>query len=194
MKKIGITGSQGSGKTFILNKFASIGVPILIMDKVVRDLQLKDDKLILEIKNRFPEAYLNDNTLNKDYLIKELFYDESGKNLKDMSNIIMPYVNSEIDKFYKVNKNSKYVIVESALIYEYNLEDMFDEIIYVKSDKNLRKEMAIKRDNITSEEYDLRMKSQIPDEVKIEKSRYIITNDYTENVIEQVVELDLNII
>ena len=111
-----------------------------------------------------------------------------------MSNIIMPYVNSEIDKFYKVNKNSKYVIVESALIYEYNLEDMFDEIIYVKSDKNLRKEMAIKRDNITSEEYDLRMKSQIPDEVKIEKSRYIITNDYTENVIEQVVELDLNII
>ncbi len=189
MKKIGITGSMGSGKTFVAMKFASLGVPVLIMDQVVKQLQNTNESLIKKIKRRFPDSYTG-NVMNREYMVKKLFYDETGKNLKDISEIIKPYLKQELDKFYEEFKDKKYVLVESALIYEYNIQDHFDEIIFVNSDPKKRKQMAIERDKITSDEYNRRMKTQLPDEFKIEKSKYIINNNYTEEVFEQVKQLN----
>lgn len=185
MKKIGITGSMGSGKTFIALSFATLEVPVLIMDQVVKQLQNTNESLIKKIKRRFPDSYLN-GIMNKEYMVKKLFYDDSGKNLKDITEIIKPYLLEELDNFYNEFQNKKYVLVESALIYEYGFQNHFDDIIFVKSDNNVRKKMAMKRDNITSDEYNRRMKSQLPDEFKIENSKWIINNNYTDSVIEQI--------
>ena len=99
MKKVGITGSMGSGKTFIAMKFASLGVPVLIMDQVVKQLQNTNESLIKKIKKRFPDSYVG-NVMNKEYMVRKLFYDETGKNLKDISEIIKQYLKEELDKFY----------------------------------------------------------------------------------------------
>jgi dephospho-CoA kinase len=95
-------------------------------------------------------------------------------------------VEKELDKFYKANSQSKFVIVESALVFEYNLQNNFDQIIFVNSDPKLRKQKAIERDKISSEEYDNRMKNQLSDEFKIKNSDYTIINDFTNNVIDEV--------
>ena len=189
MKKIGITGSMGSGKTFVAMKFASLGVPVLIMDQVVKQLQNTNESLIKKIKRRFPDSYTG-NVMNREYMIRKLFYDETGKNLKDISEIIKPFLKEELDKFYEEFKDRKYVLVESALIYEYNIQDQFDEVIFVNSDSKKRKQMAMERDKITSDEYNRRMKTQLPDQFKIEQSKYTVNNDYTEMVFEQVKKLN----
>ncbi len=189
MKKVGITGSMGSGKTFIAMKFAALGVPVLVMDQVVKQLQNTNDSLIKKIKKRFPDSYTG-NVMNREYMIKKLFYDETGKNLKDISEIIKPYLKEELDKFYEEFKDRKYVLVESALIYEYNIQDQFDEVIFVNADPKRRKQMAMKRDNITSDEYNRRMKTQMPDQFKIDSSKWIVNNDYTESVFEQVKQIN----
>lgn len=189
MKKVGITGSMGSGKTFIAMKFASLGVPVLIMDQVVKQLQNTNESLIKKIKKRFPDSYVG-NVMNKEYMVRKLFYDETGKNLKDISEIIKPYLKEELDKFYEEFKDKKYALVESALIYEYNIQDQFDEVIFVNADPKKRKQMAMSRDRITSDEYNRRMRTQMPDEFKIEKSKYIVNNDYTEGVFEQVKQIN----
>jgi dephospho-CoA kinase len=189
MKKIGITGQMGSGKTFIAMKFASLGVPILVMDQVVKQLQNTNESLIKKIKKRFPDSYTG-NVMNKEYMVKKLFYDETGKNLKDISEIIKPYLKEELDKFYEEFSDKKYVLVESALIYEYGLQDQFDEVIFVNADPKRRKQMAMSRDKITSGEYDRRMKTQLPDQFKIDNSKWIVYNDYTENIFEQVKKIN----
>lgn len=189
MKKIGITAQQGSGKTFIVMKFATLGVPVLIMDQVVKQLQMTNESLIKKIKRRFPDSYIG-NVMNKEYMVRKLFYDDSGKNLKDISEIIKPYLKEELDKFYEEFSDKKYVLVESALIYEYNLQDQFDEVIFVNADPKKRKQMAMDRDKISSDEYNRRMKTQMPDEFKIEKSKYIINNDYSDNIFEQVKQIN----
>ena len=180
---------MGSGKTFIAMKFAALGVPVLVMDQVVKQLQNTNDSLIKKIKKRFPDSYTG-NVMNREYMIKKLFYDETGKNLKDISEIIKPYLKEELDKFYEEFKDRKYVLVESALIYEYNIQDQFDEIIFVNADPKKRKQMAMKRDNITSDEYNRRMKTQMADQFKIDSSKWIVNNDYTENVFEQVKQIN----
>jgi dephospho-CoA kinase len=186
MKKIGITGQMGSGKTFIAMKFASLGVPILVMDQVVKQLQTTNSHLIKKIKKRFPGSYTKSDQINKEFMVRTLFYDESGQSLKDISEIIKPFLMTEINNFYSEHEHKTYVLVESALIYEYNLENLFDEIIFVNSNSEVRKKMAMKRDGISSKEYDLRMKSQLSDEYKIKNSNWIINNDYTDEVENQI--------
>jgi len=159
------------------------------MDQVVKQLQNTNESLIKKIKKRFPDSY-NGNVMNREYMIKKLFYDETGKNLKDISEIIKPYLKEELDKFYEEFKDRKYVLVESALIYEYNIQDQFDEVIFVNADPKRRKQMAMKRDNITSDEYNRRMKTQLPDQFKIDNSKWIVNNDYTEGVFEQVKQIN----
>ena len=75
MKKVGITGSMGSGKTFVAMKFASLGVPVLIMNKIVKQLQNTNENLIKKIKRRFPDSYTG-NVMNREYMIRKLFYDQ----------------------------------------------------------------------------------------------------------------------
>jgi len=189
MKKIGITGQMGSGKTFISMKFTSLNVPVLIMDQVVKQLQNTNQDLISKIKKRFPGSY-DGGVMNKKFMIKKLFFDDTGKNLKDISEIIKPFLKDELDKFYKEHQNKKYVLVESVLIYEYEFQDQFDEIIFVNSDPQVRKKMAMKRDQISSAEYDRRMKTQLPDEFKIQSSKWVIQNNYTDDVFEQVKQIN----
>ena len=45
------------------------------------------------------------------------------------------------------------------------------------------------RDNITIEEYNNRMKDQIPDEIKLKKSDFAIVNDFTDNVLKEINKL-----
>lgn len=189
MKKIGITGQMGSGKTFISMKFASLNVPVLIMDQVVKQLQNTNQELISKIKKRFPGSY-DGSVMNKKFMIQKLFFDDTGENLKDISEIVKPFLKIELDNFYKEHQSKKYVLVESALIYEYGFQNQFDEIIFVNSDPQVRKKMAMKRDQISSAEYDRRMKTQLPDEFKIQNSKWIIQNNYTDDVFEQVKQIN----
>ena len=54
MYKIGITGSIGSGKTTIANKFALLKIPVFDADKEVKKLLA-----INEIKNKIKEKWPN---------------------------------------------------------------------------------------------------------------------------------------
>jgi dephospho-CoA kinase len=188
MKKIAITGQMGSGKSFITREFSKLGVQTLMMDDVAKLVQVKYSELVQKLKDRFPDGYPH-GVLDKMKMREILFFDKSGQNLKDMSELIKPYLMLEVDKFYQDNSDKPFVIIESALLFEYNLQGNFDAIIFVYSDPKLRKEKAIERDKITSEEYDNRMKNQLSDEFKIENSDYMITNDFTINVIGEVSKL-----
>jgi len=188
MKKIAITGQMGSGKSFITREFSKLGVQTLMMDDVAKLVQTIYPHLIQKIQVRFPEGYPN-GILDKSKMREILFFDKSGQNLKDMAGLIKPYLDMEVEKFYQSNSDKSFVIVESALLFEYNLQKNFDLIIFVHSDPQLRKQKAIERDRITSEEYDNRMKNQLSDEFKMKNSDYTIINDFTENVIDEVYKL-----
>jgi dephospho-CoA kinase len=188
MKKIAITGNQGSGKSFIIREFSNLGVPTLMMDDVAKSIQNENVELNLKLRNRFPDGYPN-GKLDRIKMREILFQDKSGKNLKELEELISLFLWNEIERFYDINKDKPFVIVESALLFEKKMESKFDIIIFVNSDPKIRKERALERDNITSEDYDNRMKNQLPDGIKLEKSDYTIINDFTDNTKDEVYKL-----
>lgn len=56
---------------------------------------------------------------------------------------------------------------------------MFDKILFVAADDNLRLERLMKRNNLTEEQAKLRMNAQMPQDEKIKKSDYVIYNNST---------------
>jgi dephospho-CoA kinase len=159
-----------------------------MMDDVAKLVQTIYPDLVQKLQLRFPEGYPN-GILDKSKMREILFFDKSGQNLKDMSDLIKPYLHTEVERFYQTNSDQPFVIVESALLFEYNLQNNFDLIIFVHSDPQIRKQKALERDKITSEEYDNRMKNQLSDEFKMKNSDYTVINDFTQNVIDEVYRL-----
>ena len=68
------------------------------------------------------------------------------------------------------------ILAESAILFESKMNTYLDKIIFVNVPYDIRLERTIKRDGITKEEYDNRMKSQISPEEKIKISDFVLDN------------------
>ena len=65
------------------------------------------------------------------------------------------------------------------------MENLFDKIIFVYADDEIRLKRLLKRNNYTIEHAKQRMASQLPQDEKIKKSDFVINNNGTEAELEQ---------
>lgn len=80
--------------------------------------------------------------------------------MKKLSDITWKYMQMEIDKFLISNKD-KIIILDWLLLSISKYFDMCDVKILLDIPYDVRKERAMKRDNITEEEFTLREKASI---------------------------------
>ena len=188
VKVIGITGLMGSGKSFISALLNMEGGIKYNMDVVAKSVQMKSKDLKDKIIAKFGEKYYNGFVINVEYA-KALYFagtDESKENLKWINETIQPYIIENFEHFKKiVSDDYPYIIVESAILFETGFHKYCDYIIGVKSPNPIMK--TYERDYTTKEEWQIRMASQLPESEK--SFDFIISNDYTNNVEKQVVEL-----
>ena len=80
------------------------------------------------------------------------------------------------------------------LLFETGFETLFDKIVFVQCDDNLRLQRLIKRNNYTEEYAKKRMASQLPQEDKIKNSDFVLNNNSSkEDLKAQVLELLKNL-
>ena len=93
MKKIGITGGIGSGKTIICEVFKILGVSVFHADQVARVLQDSDAYLRGGLTDLFGESiYLKDGTLDRKKMAALIFNDLKLK--KEVSRLVHPAVHT----------------------------------------------------------------------------------------------------
>lgn len=97
---------------------------------------------------------------------------------KKLEDYIHPKVKDEIIKIFSETKD-KYVFVSIPLLFETGFDKLFDKILFVQCNDELRLERLMKRNNFTKEQALKRMNSQMPQEKKIAKSDYVIHNNST---------------
>jgi dephospho-CoA kinase len=188
MKRIGITGGIGSGKTIISEIFKSLGIPVFSADLQGRALMESDEEVIRCIKKEFGEELYDQRLqLNRKKLAGMVFSD--NERLKALNAIVHPAVGKSFNNWIKLNQGKKFVLKESAILFETGLNKELDQIITVYAPKELRITRVMKRDQLSREEIEKRISSQMPDEEKIKLSDYIIFNDEQRLVIPQVIEI-----
>ena len=129
-----------------------------------------------EVKNELIKSYGYDILTGKNIDRKKLgeIVFNSRLEMKNLSDITWKYMQIEIDKFLIDNKD-KIIILDWLLLPISKYFDKCDVKVLLDIPYEVRKERAIKRDNITEEAFDLREKSSIS--FDINKFDYIINNN-----------------
>lgn len=187
MKKVGITGNIGSGKSYVCKIFENLGIPVFYSDDETKKLYLIPSVKEL-IVNRFgQEVYFDDGTLNRKLLSYHLFKNEEA--MRFIESVLYPALNQHFDQWCEQQK-SPYVLYESAILFEKNYDKFFDKIIFVSAPEDIRLQRVMLRDDCTEENVRSRMRLQLSEDLKISKADYVIYNDVTKAVEPQV--LDIN--
>lgn len=180
---VGLTGGIGSGKTTVAEKFKALGIPIYIADIEAKKLMNSSKIIKRKLKNIFgEEAYINDE-LNRPFIAREIFNNKDL--LNKMNAIVHPKVRRHFERWLN-KQTSLYVIKESAILFENNLQEQCDFTILVTAPKDVRISRLLDRDNTTIEKIEAIMRTQLSDEEKIKLSDFVITNTTLENTYEQV--------
>ena len=177
MKKlaIGITGGIGSGKSTVAQIYEDEGFIVLKADIIAKELMLKDPIIITKIKKEFGEESYSDEKINSKFLAKKVFNDPHK--LQRVNSIVHPAVIKSVSnqiKEYQIIQNI--IFVEAALIYEAKMEELFDYILMVSADEEIRISRVHQRDGETIEEIKNRINNQFPEKDKIARSHFTINN------------------
>ena len=180
MIKIGITGSISSGKTTVIKLISHRRGPVFSADKCVK--KLYNDKKVKAIIAR--KISLQSTSNFKSEIKKKILSEK--KVLRKLEMILHPLVRRKMYSFLKKNKLRKFIFFEIPLLIESNLMNVFDKIIFVKSQQRLRLKRYKKNGG------DLRLfraldSHQLKDYQKTKYCDYVLVNNKSLSVLKKKV-------
>ena len=189
MYKIGITGGIGSGKTTVSALLEKKGAIVFNADKEAKKRLQNSISLQHKLIKLFGNKVTDKGHLVLSKLAEVAFSNKLNQDL--LNGIMWPEVMILIDQalIKAEGKGVKLFVVDAALIFEANIQNLLDSVILVTSSKEKRLNRAIKRKNLPTSQIQQRMSLQLNEDEKIKLSDFIIYNEKSINELE--VEVDL---
>ncbi len=178
IKKVAVTGSAGSGKTIVCNRFQALGLRVINSDILAREAVFPDSTAYKKIINFFGKKVLNDDaTLNRRMIRRMIIHDDT------LRKALEQFTHPEIIKLMKsqitvAEKDGNFVVVvEVPLLFEFDMESLFDEIIVVIAKRELRIKRLMDRDYISHSDAQNLLNIQMPDEEKAGRADFVLQNN-----------------
>lgn len=179
MKIIGLTGGVGSGKSTVVNIMQTqFQCNVLIADDIGRMCMQKGTIAYHKIVLLFgTEIILENGELNRKKISQQVF--QNPVLLEQLNGIVHPFVKEEIVTYIeraKKEENVRYIVIESAILYEAGYQSICDEIWYVSVPEKLRRERLKVSRGYTDKKIDEIMKNQMSEQEFLEKCDKVIDN------------------
>lgn len=177
-----VTGGFATGKSTVAKIIADSGYSVINTDEIAKDLMNSNQALREDLIREFgKESFLADGTVNSAFLADMVFSDDkkSDSRLQSLNKIVHPFVIDEM--IFQIEKlgeeGHKLIFVESALIFEAELDEGFDYIVVVACSSENQIKRAMAKHNLSKEKVMSRIAKQISLDEKVKNADFVINND-----------------
>jgi dephospho-CoA kinase len=185
LRKIGITGGIGAGKSTICSIIEHLGFPVYYADKEAKRLMIEDPEIIQGLVRLCgPEVFIN-GELNRFFLANLIF---NNKTLLEQVNLLVhPKVKQDFTLWCEMQTHD-ILFYEAAVLFESGGASKMDKTIVVVADTEKRINRVMKRDQVSRDQVLERMDKQWSQEKKMELASFLIHNN-EEPILIQVLEI-----
>lgn len=172
---IALSGGIASGKTYVSNKFSSLGVDIIDTDIIAHEIVLPGRSALEEITDNFGKSVLQkDGALNR-RLMRKIVFEDSKKRLI-LESILHPKIQNEVKN--KISSlDGPYQIIVVPLLTKSPILKQVNRILIIDCDEKKQLKRLIKRDGISTKLASQIMSSQSDRKERLSIADDIILND-----------------
>lgn len=189
MKIVAVTGGIGSGKSMVCKFFEYLDIPIYYSDLEAKRLMNN----CVPLKKKLIETFSSNcyceltGVLNTQFLAQTVFSDKDKLTL--LNSIVHPAVLEDF-KAWTSSHNTPYVIMESAILLDIGWRKNVDIVISVVCEEQKRINRVVKRDGVSENIVENRVRNQMTDLQRVSLSNYVIKCDDIELVIPQILKIN----
>ena len=171
MLKVGLTGSIAVGKSAVLEVLRQLGARTVDADQIARECVVPGSPGLKAVRDEFGmEVLTPDGSLDRSKLGSIVFADEEKR--QKLNSILHPFIiarQDEIMRQWDQDTSDTIAVVDAALMIESGVYKRFDKLIVVHCRPEIQLARLMKRDNVSREEAEGRIRAQMPQD---EKKKY----------------------
>jgi len=188
MLRVALTGGIASGKSYVLSRFAALGVPTVDADALVHQALAAGSPAVPRIVARFGRNVVaKDGSVDRKVLAKVVFTDATAR--ADLEAILHPEVFRRIDEWFTslhgtqpagaapgqwTPDDALLAVADIPLLFETHHEGLFDRIVVTICGPEQQVERLKQRNGLTDEEARQRLAAQWPIDEKARLAHYVI--------------------
>ena len=186
MKKLGLTGGIGVGKTYVSKVFQQMGIPVFNADVEAKNCMAEDKGLMQKVKASFGENIYDNGVLQKAELAKIVF--NNNERLAELNALVHPVVKQKFEDWC-TQQTAELVIKEAAILFESDAHLGLDAVICVSATEKVRIERVQNRDESSVADIKSRMDKQMSQSKKEELADFVIVNDGKQLLLPQLIKV-----
>ena len=178
---------MGCGKSTIAHIFSVLGIPVYHADERAKRISEKP-----ETQARIAQLFGQEAAQDKRRLASLVFADASK--LAQLNALVHPLVFEDMKNWFAGLENGitppPYALVEAAILFESDMDTMFDCVINVEAPVSEQIERCMERDRSSEAEVKARLSRQFSAEERRTRARFTIQNASHQPGLNKVLEID----
>jgi len=177
MYVVGLTGGIGCGKSEAARVFERLGVPVVDVDLIARQITQPGEETLDEIIEIFGQDYLlPDGNLDRAKLRDRVFTDTAAR--KDLEAIIHPVIHERALQGLEANKDAPYQVLAISLLFEnQRYKDVVTRSLVMDCEEDLQVKRTMKRSGLTEEIVRGIMAAQVSRAIRLKMADDVIVNE-----------------
>lgn len=178
MKKVGLTGGIGSGKSTVARMLADEGFPVVDADQIAREIMEPGSPVLAQVAEVFGEDLIDDTgALNRAELAKRAF--SSTEQTEKLNALTHPAIRAESNRrFDEAEKaGARAVIYDMPLLVDLGLHRDMDMTVVVDVDVDERVRRLVDKRGLTEADARARIAQQVDDDTRRAAADIVVDNN-----------------
>lgn len=184
MKRVGLTGGIGSGKSTVARMLAKKGAPVIDADQIAREIVAPGQPALEELAKEFGTEILQpDGTLNRAALAERAF--ATPEATARLNAITHPRIEQRTAQLFDEAQAQGYpfAVWDMPLLVDNGHHENMDFVIVVDVDPETRVRRLVKFRGLDEADARRRIAAQVPDHVRIAAADFVVDNNGDEQAL-----------